>query len=216
MMTALERADRDYLNALTARSDAQAALDAAQKTLMAARERLDEAKRQAAPPVDRSQQQLASGAPVPEDRSHTETRENGQQKDYVVLSPEERAKGFVRPVRDAYRHVGTPGQIFPLRDLTDEERERFGGDYAKYELYPPGHRGTALGHLWTQANLDKVGKGCGHITTMGRSIAETYARDPHFYSGTFCTTCRNHFPVGERGEFVWVENDGSEGPRVGT
>ena len=57
---------------------------------------------------------------------------------------------------------------------------------------------------------------CGKITTMGRAIAETYARDPYFYSGTFCTTCAGHFPVGEDGEFVWYEMDGTTGPKVGT
>lgn len=30
---------------------------------------------------------------------------NGQQETYLVLSDEERAKGFVRPYRDAYRHL---------------------------------------------------------------------------------------------------------------
>lgn len=52
---------------------------------------------------------------------------------------------------------------------------------------------------------------CGVATTMGQSLAETYARDPYFYSGTFCCGCSTHFPVGEDGEFVW--NDGS---KVGT
>ncbi|RWX78272.1 hypothetical protein EPK99_06465 [Neorhizobium lilium] len=52
-------------------------------------------------------------------------------------------------------------------------------------------------------------------TTMGRTIAETYAASPSFYSGTFCSTCRGHFPVGEDGEFTWYEMDGSEGPKVG-
>ena len=57
---------------------------------------------------------------------------------------------------------------------------------------------------------------CGKITTMSRDIAETYARDPFFYSGTFCVHCRGHFPVGEDGEFTWYEMDGREGPKVGT
>lgn len=114
-------------------------------------------------PVDRSKQQLISGEPVPEDRSHTELKPNGQQRDYVVLSQEERAKGFVRPYRDAYRHIT-----------------------------------------------------CGTITTMSRALAETYARDPHFYSGTMCVNCKAHFPVGEDGEFTWYEMNGSTGPKVGT
>lgn len=83
----------------------------------------------------------------------------GQQEGYVVLAEEERAKGFVRPVRRSYKHLK-----------------------------------------------------CGVVTTMGQTIAETYARDPHFYSGTFCCGCGAHFPVGADGEFVW---DGSD-ERVGT
>lgn len=114
-------------------------------------------------PVDRSDQRLTTGGPVPDDRSHTELTASGQQKAYVVLSEAERKKGFVRPVRDAYRHLT-----------------------------------------------------CGKITTMSRDLAETYARDPYFYSGTFCSTCRAHFPVGEDGEFTWYEMDGREGPKVGT
>jgi len=57
---------------------------------------------------------------------------------------------------------------------------------------------------------------CGHVTTMGRGLSETYARDPKFYSRTFCATCRGHFPVGTDGEFIWLEMDGSETEKVGT
>lgn len=45
---------------------------------------------------------------------------------------------------------------------------------------------------------------CGTVTTMGQALSETYARDPHFYSGTYCCGCGAHFPVGEHGEFVWA------------
>lgn len=44
---------------------------------------------------------------------------------------------------------------------------------------------------------------CGGVTTMGQTLAETYARNPSFYSGTFCCHCGTHFPVGADGEFVW-------------
>jgi hypothetical protein len=138
---------------------------------------------------------------------------DGQQRTYLVLSDAERAKGFVRPVRHSYKHVGTPGPRFELRDLTQEERARYKGtDYVKYEPYPEGYRGSAVGRYWTQEQLDKVGKGCRTVTTMGHAIAETYAREPRFYGGTFCCGCGTHLPVGEHGEFVW-EPDGS---RVGT
>lgn len=127
---------------------------------------------------------------------------------YLILSEEERAKGFVRPLRRSYVHVGPPGPRFALRDLTDEEHERYDGEgYVKYEPYPPGE--GALGRFWSQAQLDAARKGCGVQTRMGRALCETYARDPSFYGATYCVGCRKHLPVTE---FVWDE----DGERVGS
>lgn len=92
------------------------------------------------------------GAPAPIDPA------TGMHKDYWVLSAEERAKGFVRPVRDKYRH-----------------------------------------------------EVCGTVTTMGRVLAETYAREPGYYGATFCVQCKGHFRVGPDGQFVWLD-----GGKVGT
>jgi hypothetical protein len=103
-----------------------------------------------------SDRMLTDGSPVPEDDSHKELRPDGQQKGYVVLTAEERAKGFVQPVRNRYLH-----------------------------------------------------KTCGTVTSMGNSLAETYARDPWFYSGTFCVNCGSHFPLEE---FVWQGTDESLSP----
>jgi hypothetical protein len=142
----------------------------------------------------------------------TTLRPDGQQKTYLVLSAEECAKGFVRPVRTTYRHVGKPIPVHPLRDLTPEE-ERFNEGsapedrFVKFEPNPDGSGGK----FWTQADVDAVGKGCGTTTTMGLAIAETYARVPGFYGGTFCCACGTHLPVGKDGEFVW-----DDGSRVGT
>jgi hypothetical protein len=56
--------------------------------------------------VDRSARVLVSGEAVPADYSHTQINPStGMQKDYIVLTAEERAKGFVRPVRRAYKHI---------------------------------------------------------------------------------------------------------------
>lgn len=107
---------------------------------------------------DQPKRTLTDGRAVTPDHREIDPQ-SGMQKGYVVLSEDERTKGFVRPVRRSYQHLK-----------------------------------------------------CGSVTTMARSIAETYARDPAFYSGTFCTTCRGHFPVGSDGEFVW---DGTE-EKVGT
>lgn len=84
--------------------------------------------------------------------------DTGMQETYLVLSDDERAKGFVRPLRQTYVHIT-----------------------------------------------------CGTETKMVLAIAETYARDPHFYGGTYCARCRDHFPVGADGEFVW-----GTGTMVGT
>lgn len=137
-----------------------------------------------------------------------ETKANGQHKDYWVLSETERAKGFVRPVRSSYVHVGIPGPKHPLRDLTSEEQKQTEGfDYAKFEDYLDGG-----GRYWRQVDLDRIGKGCGVVTSMGRALAETYAREPGFYGSTMCVNCSTHLPVGQDGEFVWSGTD----ERVGT
>jgi hypothetical protein len=142
-----------------------------------------------------------------------------QHEVYLILSDEERAKGFVRPVRTSYRHVGPAGSRscavdcgeectgHSLRDLTDEERSQQSYGYVKFEEYQG--EGSVTGRYWTQEQLDAVGKGCGSVTTMGLSLAETYARNPHFYGATYCCFCRKHLAVAE---FVW-ERDGS---RVGS
>lgn len=149
-----------------------------------------------------------SGAPT------DEKRPDGQYKDHYVLCETERAKGFVRPVRIKYQHVGPPGPQFPLRDLSPEEQQRWGEyGYVKFEPYPEGHNGSSTGRFWTQEQIDKVGRGCGTVTSMPQSCAETYAREPGYYGSTFCCGCGAYLPVGRRGEFIWV--DGS-GERVGT
>lgn len=134
---------------------------------------------------------------------------------YLVLSEEERAKGFVRPVRRSYVHVGIPGPTYPLRKLTPEEHQRHDQwGYIRYEEYPqPNPDGSsAIGRFWTQKELDIVGKGCKTVTTMGHALAETYARQPGFYGATYCVACSMHRPVGAVGEFIW---DGTN-ERVGT
>lgn len=130
-----------------------------------------------------------------------------QHEVYLVLSEEERAKGFVRPVRLTYIHVGIEGPKYELRDLTDEEHERYDKyGYVKYEAYPEGD--DVLGSYWTQERLDKIGVGCGVATTMNRAIAETYAADPRFYGATYCVGCFKHLALNE---FVW-----EDGSRMGT
>lgn len=65
----------------------------------------------------------------PLDRS---TDPSGQQKNYVVLCDEEREKGFVRPVRNSYRHevcgtVTTMGSI--LAETYARDPKFYGATY---------------------------------------------------------------------------------------
>lgn len=126
----------------------------------------------------------------------------GLQKAYLVLSEEERKKGFIRPVREGYVHVGKKPR-YPLRDLTDDELDKFGTEFVKYEEYPPKEH-PKVGRYWTQRELTP----CGALTIMGRALAETYAKNPKFYGETFCCACKKHLPVSE---FVW-----EDGQRVGS
>lgn len=137
--------------------------------------------------------------------------ETGQHGAYWVLSEDERAKGFVRPVRESYKHVGIAGPKYATRDLTEEELKRYKEfGYVRFEAYPESEY-PSTGRFWTQKELDSVARGCQVVTTMGRSIAETYAREPNYYGRTFCAGCRTHLPVGRDGEFVWLD-----GSRVGS
>jgi hypothetical protein len=136
---------------------------------------------------------------------HVETVPGPQNEVYLVLSEEERAKGFVRPLRRAYKHVGDRPE-YPLLALTLDQAERTVGEgYVGYEKYPESEY-PAMGRYWKQ---DQLESGCGTVTTMGLPLCETYARDPKFYGSTYCATCRTHRPVAE---FRWVE----DGVVVGT
>lgn len=138
----------------------------------------------------------------------------GMHEDYWVFSAEERAKGFVRPVRTSYVHVGRRVCGKPSNEAPPA------GYAAMVCVMVPGHDGECL--QWSgvrpaqfqRLKLTGYLGGCGTVTTMARAFAETYARDPKFYGATFCAGdgCRTHFPVGEHGEFVW---DGTD-ERVGT
>lgn len=116
-----------------------------------------------------------TGAPVEQVRAE-QTNETGQHNAYIVLCEDERKKGFVRPYRDAYKHVGTLVEVVHEPSFS-VSRHREGG--------------------------------CGTVTTMGRSLSETYARDPAFYGATFCMRCNAHFPVDQ---FVWT----ADGAQVGS
>jgi hypothetical protein len=162
------------------------------------------------PPVDRTKTCTTSGEPVDKVRAE-QTEPTGQHKAYIMLCEEERKKGFVRPYRDSYKHVGIR-PTYPTRELTAEEHERYDPfGYVSFEEYPEGSpekidNPSVTGRFWTARDLKS---GCGAVTTMGRALSETYQRDPTFYGSTYCYSCNRHFPVAE---FIWT----ADGQRVGS
>jgi len=136
--------------------------------------------------------------------------ETGQHKIYLVLSEEERAKGFVRPVRNSYTHIGRKTEMKggTIEPLPREEAKKFGDPdkYVAFLRYPESESPLA-GKALTQEEVDNIGKyigGCGTVTSMRQALSETYARDPKFYGMTYCTGCNKHLPVDE---FVWDGTD---------
>lgn len=125
---------------------------------------------------------------------------------YLLFSEAERDKGFVRPLRSTYKHVGIHPE-YPLRDLTPEEKQTTMGElYVAFEKYPE-ERSPATGRFWTKAELNFK---CDGVTTIqSKEITETYARSPQFYGSTYCIPCQRHVPVKE---CVWVD----DGSRVGS
>ena len=69
------------------------------------------------PPVDRSAITTTDGEPLQQSPDDV-----GQHKNYVVLSEEERSKGFVRPLRRGYIHVGVGGHEIDPNDPSKHGR----------------------------------------------------------------------------------------------
>jgi hypothetical protein len=142
--------------------------------------------------------------------------ETGQHSIYLVLSEEERAKGFVRPVRNSYIHIGLkPNYAGIDRMLSEKEQKEMMCKFPTKEPYVAimcinDSEGKHLGGSYvTRKELDawenggRIG-GCGTVTTMSRELAETYARNPKFYGATFCCGCNKHIRVDE---FMWVDTN---------
>jgi len=141
-----------------------------------------------------------SGEPVDKVRAE-QTETEGQHKAYLVLCAEEREKGFVRPYRDRYRHVGRSicGKMADSSPLLGGPRSICSDDFEHDGEHGIQTRTVTQPEHAQIENTHRLG-GCGSVTTMGRALSETYARDPKFYGATFCCHCNQHLPVAE---FVW-------------
>jgi len=164
---------------------------------------------------------------ITDNPSHPDLKkeESGKQnKIYLVLPDSERAKGFVRPYRDSYIHVGREVLIYEelnfgcsLKKLTKENTERYKEFNWTYEIhysenYKKFKNSNAVSRFVEAQemvaflhNKKRYGVNCGCVTKMNPKIAETYARNPSFYGLTWCMRCAKHLPVGE---FIWDEVSG--------
>ena len=87
-----------------------------------------------------------------------------------------------------------------------ERKEDGGFDYGErkedgqYENHPTIDDGEFV----QAVQREYVHEECGETTVMGSEIAESVARDPHYYTETFCAGCSDYFPVEE---FQWKSDD---------
>jgi hypothetical protein len=127
-----------------------------------------------------------------------------QNEVYLVLSNDEINKGFIRPLRQSYIHVGRKmndgielldnpyiadnGNVYTALANIVIDGKKLGGKYlTESELNEYNDRNGYIG-------------GCDTLTKMNITIAETYARDPDFYGATYCCGCQKHLPLSE---FIW-------------
>jgi hypothetical protein len=69
-------------------------------------------------PAARPHVELDGGRAVTPDFGEIDPK-TGQQKGYIVLAPDERAKGFVRPVRTVYTHLRCGTDTAMSRDIAE-------------------------------------------------------------------------------------------------
>lgn len=132
--------------------------------------------------------------------------DSNQNKAYIVLSDEERGKGYARPIRLSYVHVGKDIDLTKGIELTEEQEKRHAG--CNYIAFIPDEDAESP-IVGTFITSEDAKGGCRTSTKIGQIIAETYARDPKFYGATYCCGCNKHIAVEE---FVW---EGTE-ERVGS
>ena len=151
-----------------------------------------------------------------------DTKPRDQHTKYLVLSEEERAKGFIRPVSRTYIHVGKKierdeegrllGRLIKIDEPDYPKNEYYTKEkgYGGYIMYPKNDATSVVGRYIKFDELNAIIErkkyygGCASATTMGLALSETYARDPKFYGSTYCCACRMHLAVAE---FEWEDGE---------
>lgn len=100
------------------------------------------------------------------------------------------------PVTPDHRELKENGQQKGYVVLSEAERAKGFVRPVRTAYIHAGHNPEMSGPVLIKPGAN----GCGARTVMAQSIAETYARDPKFYNGTFCVGCREHRPLDQ---FIW-------------
>lgn len=93
-----------------------------------------------------------------------------------------------QPPYPGYENASAPGPIRP------------DGQHHAYWVLTEEERKKGFVRPLRRSYIHEI---CGTLTKMGLALCETYAREPKFYSHTFCVHCAEHRPVEE---FRWEED----------
>lgn len=119
------------------------------------------------------------------------------------IDPSNRVLVSGKPVPDDYSHTKLKenGQQQDYIVLSKEEIEKGFVRPVRRKYIHAGINPTFQEYQENHFEVIKPGEGgCGVLTIISLSIAETYAAKPDFYEGTFCCGCNKHFPLEH---FVW-------------
>ena len=138
-------------------------------------------------------------SPDPNDPPARRSRSEGEQESYAEIA-----------LRSFQAKLRVEKQIDSTTDPNDPALGRYrpDGQQEKYFVLSEAERKKGFQR---PVRLAYRHLACGTVTTMSEDIAETYARDPKIYGGTFCCGCGKHFRLIDSNggaAFVWVP-DGS-------
>lgn len=82
-----------------------------------------------------------------------------------------------------------------MSDNFDYGEKKDDGQYENHPTIDDGEFVQEVKHSYIHTE-------CGQVTKMGSSIAESIARDPEYYTKTFCANCGDYYDVSE---FEWKD-----------
>lgn len=82
-------------------------------------------------------------------------------------------------------HFGKQPPKYPIHELSDSDKKRFGQKYFAYEE-PFDDEIPSGGRFWTKEEFDRISKGCGRTVQFSEKLGFAY-----------CSNCKKLFNVDE-------------------